>query len=472
MGKEKFSDRLMHAVSVLRNKNEPFKPEPMPDYGPSSANPLVRSRYQSISSQKNLTASMYNHIAMDVAAVDLLHVRVDVNERFTEAIPSGLYRCLTVEANVDEAARHFKQNVVQTMFEQGVVAVVPVDTDINIRDENAFNILSLRVGRITSYYPRHVRVEVYNDKTGEKEEVTLPKSVVAIVENPLYATMNEPNSYLQQLLKTINRMDSIDDQISSGKMDLLIQLPYTVKSKLRQDQAENRRENLEQQLMGSKYGIGYIDATERVTQLNRPVENTMLDRVKYLSDMLYSQMGLTPAVFDGTADEKQMTNYYNRTIEPILAAIAEEFTRKFLSKTAQTQKQRIAYYRDPFQLLTAAEFAEVADKFTRNEILTSNEIRGLAGMRPSSDPRADMLRNSNVPQNDPAMLGSDTDAVSEDDSSQVMNDVLDEIDSTIQDIFSDLGVESEDPDDTSQIMNSAFDEIDETIQEIFKDLDV
>ena len=433
MGNEKFTDRLAHAVSVLRNKDQPFKPEPFLDYGPSSAQPMMRSRYHSITSQKNLTASMYNHIAMDVASVDLLHVRVDDNDRFQETISSGLFRCLTVEANVDEAARHFKQNVVQTMFEQGVVAVVPVDTDINIRSEKTFDILSLRVGRITSYYPRHVRVEVYNDKTGEREEVTLPKSVVAIIENPLYATMNEPNSYLQQLLKTINRMDSIDDQISSGKMDLLIQLPYTVKSQTRKDQAENRRENLEQQLMGSKYGIGYIDATERVTQLNRPVENTMLERVKYLSDMLYSQMGLTTAVFDGTADEKQMKNYYNRTIEPILAAIAEEFTRKFLTKTAQTQRQRIAYYRDPFQLLTASEFAEISDKFTRNEILTSNEIRGLAGMRPSTDPRADMLRNSNVPQNDPVQGGSVSEA-----SDDVMNSAFDEVDAAIDEIMKDL----------------------------------
>lgn len=438
MGNTKFSDRLSHAVSVLRNKDQVFKPEPVVDYGPSTTQPIARSRFHRMGSQKDLTASMYNHIAMDVAAVDMLHVRVDENDRFSETMKSGLYRCLTVEANVDEGARHFKQNVVQTMFEQGVVAVVPVDTDINIRSENAFDILSLRVGRITSYYPRHVRVEIYNDKTGEKEEVTLPKSVVAIIENPLYATMNEPNSYLQQLLRAINRMDTIDDQISSGKMDLLIQLPYTVKSDTRRDQAENRRKSLEDQLTGSKYGIGYLDATERVTQLNRPVENTMLERVKYLADMLYSQMGLTPSVFDGTADEKQMTNYYNRTIEPILAAIAEEFTRKFLTKTAQTQRQKIAYYRDPFQLLTASEFAEIADKFTRNEILTSNEIRGLAGMRPFDDPRADLLRNSNIPQNDPA-FGTETS-----NDSDLINNVLDEIDATIQSIFKDLDTEVED----------------------------
>lgn len=404
----KLTDRISHAWSLLRDKDnyDANDGHTFKDVGPATASRITRPYYRSMGNTRDLTASLYNRIAMDVAAVGIYHVRVDDNERFTEMIRSGLNRCLTIETNIDEGARHFKQNVVQTMFEQGVVALVPVDTTIDIRGGNTFDINTMRVGRVVTYYPRHVNVEIYNDKTGQKQEVLLPKEVVAIVENPLYAVMNEPNSYLQQLLRALSRMDSIDDQISSGKMDLLIQLPYTIKTESREKQAIARRESLEAQLKGSSYGIGYIDATERITQLNRPVENTMLQRVEYLTNMLYSQMGLTPGVFDGTADEKAMLNYYNRTIEPILAAVAEELTRKFLSKTAQTQKQRIDFYRDPFQLVSAAEFAEFADKFTRNEILTSNEIRGLVGMRPSSDPKANLLRNSNVPQNDPALAGS------------------------------------------------------------------
>lgn len=431
------NDRLSHAWSALRGKNDLAPAETFQDLGPATTRQLTRTRYRSIGSQKDVTASLYNRIAMDVAAVTLSHVRVDENENYLSTIRSDLNRCLTLEANIDQGARHFKQDIVQTMFEQGVVAIVPVDTTIDIRNSNAFDVKTLRVGRITSYYPRHVRVEVYNDKKGEREEVTLPKEVVAIIENPLHSVMNEPNSYLQQLLKALNRMDTIDDQISSGKMDLLIQLPYTVKGETRQKQAEKRRSDLEEQLTDSRYGVGYLDATEKVTQLNRPVENTMLSRVEYLTNMLYSQMGLTPAVFDGTADEKAMINYFNRTVEPILAAIAEGMTRAYLSKTAQTQMQRIMYYRDPFQLLTAADFAEIADKFSRNEILTSNEIRSLAGMRPSEDPKANMLRNSNVPQNDPAAL-----------------------------------MQIEETDVTSDIMNNAFDEVEGILDELLGELDV
>lgn len=439
-----FTDRLSHAWSTLRGKNEPLAVEPYQDIGPSSARQISRSYYRPLGGSKNLTTSIYNTIAMDVAAIQLMHVRVDENERYLETIRSGLHRCLNLEANIDESARAFKQNIVQTMFEQGVVAVVPVDTSIDIREGNAFEIKTMRVGRITQFYPRHVRVELYNDKTGTHDEVLLPKDVVAIIENPLYSVMNEPNSYLQQLVRALNRMDSIDEQIASGKLDLLIQLPYTVKSQSRIDQAEKRRASLEEQLRDSVYGIGYLDATEKVTQLNRPIENGMLTRVEYLTKMLYSQMGLTPAVFDGTADEKAMINYYNRTIEPILAAIAQGMTRKFITKTAQTQGQRVEYYRDPFQLVAVNEFSEIADKFTRNEILTSNEIRGLVGMRPSDDPKADQLRNSNVPQNDPAMQpqSEGVEVVEDDpndDPTAIMNSGFDEVEAAVDDILKEFG---------------------------------
>ena len=328
-------------------------------------------------------------------------------------ISSRLDNCLTLEANIDQTGRAFIQDVVMSMFDEGSVALVPVDTIQDPNKTDSYDIISLRTGRITAWYPTMIRVEVYNDRTGLKEEITLPKRIVGIVENPLYAIMNEPNSTLQRLIRKLNLLDAIDEQSGSGKLDLIIQLPYIVKSQARKDQAEERRRQIETQLSGSKYGIAYTDGTEKITQLNRPVENNLLKQVEYLTSMLYSQLGITQGVLDGTADEKTMTNYYSRTIEPIMLAIVDEMKRKFLTKTARTQKQTILFFRDPFKLVPVEKLADIADKFTRNEILSSNELRGIVGRRPSDDPRADMLINSNLnhgndmplPGNDPNISG-------------------------------------------------------------------
>lgn len=346
--------------------------------------------------ERSIVTSVYNRIALDVAALNVQHVRLDENGRFLSVIDDGLNNCLTLEANVDQTARSFIQDVVISMFDEGSVAIVPVDTTTDPNVSGSYDIQSLRVGQILDWYPQYIRTRVYNEQTGRKEDIVVPKSAVAIIENPLYAVINEPNSTMQRLIRKLNLLDVIDEQSGSGKLDLIIQLPYVIKTEARRQQAENRRKDIESQLSGSKYGIAYIDGTEHITQLNRSVNNNLMSQIEYLTSMLYSQLGITQSILDGTADEKTMLNYNNRTIEPIISAIVDEMKRKFLTKTARSQRQSISFFRDPFKLVPVNEIAEIADKFTRNEIMTSNEIRQVVGMKPSDDPRADELRNKNL----------------------------------------------------------------------------
>lgn len=346
---------------------------------------------------RSIVTSVFNRMALDAAAISIQHCRLDKNDRFEETLDSSLNTCLTLEANIDQTSRAFLHDVFLSMFGEGHVAIVPVDTT---KDPitGSYDILTMRTGRIVAWYPDSVKINVYNDRTGRKEDITLPKSVVGIVENPFYAVMNEPNSTLQRLMRKLVLLDSVDEQTSSGKLDLIIQLPYVVKSQARKEQADQRRKEIEQQLAGSKYGIAYTDGTEKITQLNRPVENNLMKQIEYLTSMLYSQLGITQAILDGTADEKTMLNYYSRTIEPIISAVVDELKRKFLTKTARTQKQTIMFFRDPFKLVPVGDLAEISDKFTRNEIASSNEMRQVLGWKPSKDPKADQLVNSNITQ--------------------------------------------------------------------------
>lgn len=365
--------------------------------------------------ERSIVTSVYNRIALDVAAIDIQHVQLDAEGRFSDVVKSGLNNCLSVEANLDQTGRAFIQDVAMSMMDEGCVAIVPVDTDDDPDDPDdttGYQILSMRVGRIKDWYPKHVRVELYNENTGRKQDIIVPKDTVAIVENPLYAVMNEPNSTMQRLIRKLNLLDAVDEQSSSGKLDLIIQLPYVIKSEARRQQAEKRRKDIEQQLAGSKYGIAYTDGTERITQLNRSLENNLMKQIEYLTSMLYSQLGITQSILDGTADDKTMLNYYNRTIEPIVAAIVDEMKRKFLSKTAQSQNKSIKFFRDPFKLVPVADLAEISDKFTRNEIATSNEIRQVIGWKPSDDPKADELRNSNLsyPNEEPSSVEKTVDS--------------------------------------------------------------
>ena len=346
--------------------------------------------------ERSIITSVYNRIALDVAALNVQHIRLDENGRFLSVIQDGLNTCLTVEANIDQTARAFIQDIVVSMLDEGCVAIVPVDTTYNPSVTGSYDIQTMRVGKILDWYPQHVRVRLYNERTGTKENILVPKSTVAIVENPLYAVVNEPNSTMQRLIRKLNLLDVIDEQSGSGKLDLIIQLPYVIKTEARRQQAENRRKDIEAQLSGTKYGIAYADGTERITQLNRSVNNNLMSQIEYLTSMLYSQLGITQSILDGTADEKTMLNYNNRTIEPIISAIVDEMKRKFLTKTARSQSQSISFFRDPFKLVPVNDIAEIADKFTRNEIMTSNEIRQVIGMKPSDDPRADELRNKNL----------------------------------------------------------------------------
>ena len=346
--------------------------------------------------ERTIVTSIINRIALDVSSIDIKHVRLDENGRYLEDINSGLNDCLTLEANIDQTARAFFQDAVMSMLDEGCVALVPVDTTIDPTKSNSYDILSMRTGKILEWYPNHIKVSVYNERTGKKEDITLPKKSVAIVENPLYAVINQPNSTMQRLIRKLSLLDAVDEQSGAGKLDLIIQLPYVIKSEARRQQAEARRKDIEMQLSGTKYGIAYTDGTERITQLNRPIENNLMKQIEYLTSMLYSQLGITQAVLDGTADEKTMLNYYSRSIEPMVSAIVDEMKRKFLTKTARTQKQSILFFRSPFKLVPVNDLAEIADKFTRNEIMTSNEIRQVIGMKPSADPKADQLINSNI----------------------------------------------------------------------------
>lgn len=393
---ESFGSRLKHAWNAFTNKDPT---ESYRDLGTVNSYYYRPDRPRfTRGNERSIVTSVYNRIAIDVAAVDVMHVKLDENKRFVEEVDSGLNNCLTVEANIDQTGRAFLQDIVMSMMDEGCVAVVPVDTTINPKLSGSYDISSMRTGKILEWYPQHVKVRLYNDRTGNKEEILVPKTMTAIIENPLYAVMNEPNSTMQRLVRKLALLDVVDEQTSSGKLDLIIQLPYVIKSQARRDQAEQRRKDIEDQLSGSKYGIAYTDGTEHITQLNRSVENNLLKQVEYLTSMLYSQLGITQAVMDGTADEKTMLNYNNRTIEPILSAITDEMKRKFLTKTARTQMQSIEFFRDPFRLVPVDNIAEIADKFTRNEIMTSNEIRQIVGMKPSSDPKADELRNKNLSQ--------------------------------------------------------------------------
>ena len=389
---DSFRSRWKRAWNIFMNK------DPSRDYsntGPGYYYRPDRPRFTR-GNEQSIVTSVYNRIALDVASVAIRHVRLDENDRYLETIDSDLNSCFALEANVDQTGRAFIQDVVMSMFDEGCVAIVPVDTDIDPEDTDSYKIYSMRTGKIVEWKPRHVRVRLYNDLTGQKEEVILPKEKVAIIENPLYAVINEPNSTMQRLIRKLNLLDVVDEQSSSGKLDLIIQLPYVIKSDARRRQAEERRQAIEDQLSGSKYGIAYTDGTEKVTQLNRSVENNLMKQIEYLTSMLYSQLGITTSILDGTADEKTMLNYNNRSVEPILSAIVDEVKRKFLTKTARSQRQSITFFRDPFRLVPVNDLAEIADKFTRNEIMTSNEIRQIVGMKPSDDPRADELRNKNL----------------------------------------------------------------------------
>lgn len=346
--------------------------------------------------ERSIATSVYNRIALDASSIVIQHVRLDENSRFSSVINSGLNNCLNLDANLDQTGRAFLQDVVMSMLDEGCVALVPVITDVNPDDTSSYEILSMRTGRIIEWRPAHVKVRAYNELTGRKEDLILPKSTVAIVENPLYAVINEPNSTMQRLIRKLSLLDVTDEQTASGKLDLIIQLPYVIKTPARQQQAEDRRKAIEMQLASSKYGIAYTDGTERITQLNRPAENNLMKQIEYLTNLLYSQLGITQAIMDGTADDKTMLNYYSRTIEPIVSAIVDELKRKFLTKTARSQGQSIMFFRDPFKLVPVNDLAELADKFTRNEIMTSNEIRQIVGMKPSDDPKADELKNSNI----------------------------------------------------------------------------
>lgn len=404
---------------------------------------------RNMSNERSIVSSIYTRLSIDVAAIQMRHVRLDDNGRFAEEIESGLNYCLTTEANLDQATSHFIQDIASTLFNEGVACIVPVDTTLDPTVSGSFDIKTLRVGTITQWMPQKVRVSLYNEKTGRREALTLDKRFCAIIQNPLYDVMNEPNSTLQRLIRKLNILDAIDEQSGSGKLDLIIQLPYVVKSEQRKAQAEQRRKDIELQLKGSKYGIAYTDGTEKITQLNRPSENNLLAQIQYLTEMLYSQLGITKDLMDGKASEEIMLNYYNRTVEPVVRAIVEAMRRAFLTKTARSQKQSILYFRDPFKLVPVSQMADLADKFARNEILSSNEIRGLIGFKPSTNPKADQLINSNMPvgmtgvngyqnQNDPNIIDGEvvTPAI---EAAPAPDPELDSLETDINSILSELG---------------------------------
>lgn len=387
------SSRLKHAWNAFINNRDPTAS--FRDIGGGYSYRPDRPRLTR-GNERSIVTSVYNRIALDVAAIDIQHCKLDENGRLLEEMDSKLNKCLTLEANLDQTSRAFIQDAVMSMLDEGCVAIVPVETTLDPKVTQSYDILSMRTAKILEWFPKHVRVRLYNERTGQKEDIRLPKSMVAIVENPLFAVINEPNSTMQRLIRKLSLLDVTDEQTASGKLDLIIQLPYIIKTDARRQQAEQRRKDIEMQLAGSKYGIAYTDGTEKITQLNRSLENNLMKQVEYLTNLLFSQLGITQSILDGTADEKTMLNYYTRTIEPIVSAIVDEMKRKFLSKTARSQKQSIMFFRDPFKLVPVNDIAEIADKFTRNEIMSSNEFRQIVGLRPSSDPKADKLINSNL----------------------------------------------------------------------------
>ena len=399
-----FGSRIKHAWNAFMNNRDPT------NYGNTGTGYTYRpDRFRfTRGNERSIVTSIYNRMALDVAAINIQHCKLDENDRFVSKVNSRLNECLNLEANCDQTGRAFIQDIVMSMLDEGCVAIVPIDTTFDPKITSSYDILSMRTGKILEWYPDRILVRVYNDKTGIKEEIVVPKKTVAIIENPLFAIINEPNSTMQRLIRKLNLLDYIDEQSGSGKLDLIIQLPYVIKSEARRQQAEMRRKDIETQLSGSKYGIAYTDGTERITQLNRSVENNLMKQIEYLTSMLYSQLGITQSILDGTADEQTMLNYYNRTIEPIVSAIVDEMKRKFLTKTARTQMQSIMFFRDPFKLTTVNNIAEIADKFTRNEIMSSNEVRQIIGRKPSDDPKADELVNSNISQPEERMQSYNT----------------------------------------------------------------
>ena len=460
MAENKLGTRIKHAWNAFFNKDPTeFSYQPM-DVGYSYRPDRHRSTR---GVDRSIVNSVYNRLAMDVAAIDIFHVKVDENGRFLEKIDSPLNNCLSLEANMDQTARAFKQDIAQSMFDEGVVAIMPVDTDSDPNNgvPGSFDIYSMRTAKVLEWYPTQVKLNAYDERDGKRKDVVMAKQAVAIVENPLYNVMNEPNSVMQRLIRKLALLDMVDEQNASDKLNIIIQLPYVVKTKTRQEQAEARREAMEDQLAKSKYGVAYMDSTERITQLNKPLENNLLSQVEYLTKMLYSQLGLTEEILNGTADEKVMLNYYNRTIEPIVAAIVDEMKRKFLTKTARSQHQSIESFRSPFKLVPVSDLAEIADKFTRNEILTANEVRQLIGMKPAQDAGADELRNKNMPLSETgvgaaggsgleeAVKSELPEGVSEDDS--IINELLDNLQAQIDEIISNVeNGEDEEPEEDQE----------------------
>ena len=418
----KFNKRLEHAWNAFKNNDIEWGSNKFSNIGQSSSTPSGHRR-RMFSGEKTIVSAVYNRIALDAAATSIMHSRLDEEGRFEEEINSGLNNCLKLRANIDQSSRAFIHDIVMSLMDEGVVAIVPVDTTTSItNDSNAFDIHSMRTARITQWYPRHVEVEVYNDNTGLYETMKLPKNTIGIIENPLYAIINEQNSTMQRLKRKLNLLDVVDEQSGSGKLNLLVQLPYAIKSEARQKQADERLKNLETQLTDNRYGVAYVDSTEKITQLNRPIDNNLQSQVEYLTGMLYSQLGITQTILDGTADERTMLNYFNRTIEPIVAAIVDEMSYKFLTNTARTQRQIIRYFKDPFKMIPVNDLAEISDKFTRNEIASSNEMRSIIGWKPSKDPNADELRNKNLNKSNEEITtpqGVNLDTGDEDENSEV-----------------------------------------------------
>lgn len=433
-----FMTRLKQSWNAFRDENDEHRVASFGDWGVSYGGrpDHVRLRY---SNERSIISSIYTRLSIDVASFDIRHVRLDEEKRYIAEMDSGLNNCLTVEANLDQAATALRQDIAMTLFDKGVAAIVPVDADLDPTISGSYDIQTMRVGEIVQWYPEHVKVSLYNIAKGRRQEIILKKKIVAIVENPLYAVMNEQNSTLQRLIRKLNILDSVDEASGSGKLDLIIQLPYVIKSEARRTQAEQRRKDIEFQLKGSQYGIAYTDGTEKVTQLNRPAENNLLKQIEYLTAMLYGQLGLTEAVMNGTADEKAMLNYRNRTLKPVLNAITEAMIRTFLTKTARTQLQSIEFFTDPFTLVPINDFAEIADKMARNEILSSNEIRQIIGIKPSKNPKADELRNSNMPQ--PGDVPAPV--VAEEGDDALMDDALTTVENEIDSIFASLGVDKD-----------------------------
>lgn len=445
--------RLKHAYNAFLNRTQvdsvsPYSGAHNTELGTGYASSPLRARF-GFSGERSIISSIYLRMAIDCASVDIRHVKLDDQNRYVDDVKSGLHNCLNVEANIDQTGRAFLQDVYMSLFEGGHIAILPVDMSTAPSNGGLFDILSWRVGVVVQWYPRHVRVEAYNDKTGRREQVTVEKRFVALVENPLYVVMNEPNSTLQRLVRKLALLDSVDEQSASGKLDMFIQLPYPIRSEGRRQDAAQRRRDIEFQLKDSQYGIAYIDATEKVTQLNRPAENNLLKQVEYLLDLLYSQLGLTPAVMNGTAQESEMLNYFNRTVEPVISSVSDELRRKFLTKTARTQGHDIVFFRDPFKLVPMKDLAELADKFTRNEIVSSNEFRGFIGMRPAKDPKADMLINSNltVPQTQlPGGMNVNGEVVpgevvEDDEDLSAEEDMIESMNKTLDEVFAQIGVE-------------------------------